>query len=305
MIARLVDGRTALHLAAQYGVDSLIEKMFERTKQNKEAAEKEKKTDEEDAGMKTEAGPPDTTTETERLSSEDDWSSDENDGKDDHMDVDEEGGDSGASEGSNDEEGDEEKNPDGEVPEDEEDEPDILDVSVRDWDQGFAPLHYAVLYGTRSTVDLLLRHEADPTQAAVASNGNSWEISQSPLPLFLTIVRPDEDIAVDIAERLLEAGTSSSTADEELITMLHYAVLAQKTKILDMFLRTDSGAKMALDFPWVQNGNSRFPVVTAVAQGAYASLLTLLAHGAKINPTGADVTRAKAIRLVSFLSANL
>lgn len=306
MIARLVDGRTALHLAAQYGLDSLIEKMFERSKQNKEAAEKEEKPGE-DEDMKDEAGPPDTTTDTERPSSEDDWSSDENDGKDNRMDVDDEGGDDKASEGGSDEENDEpkeEKNPDGEVPEDEEDEPDVLDVSVGDWDQGFAPLHYAVLYSTRSTVDILLKHEADPTQAAVAPTGNSWESKHSLLPLFLALIRPDDDIAVDVAERLLEAGTPSSTADEELITMLHYAVFAQKTKILDMFLRTDSGAKMALDFPWVQNGNSKFPVASAVAQGAYATLLTLLAYGAKINPTGADVTRAKAIRLVSFLSAN-
>ncbi|KXN88341.1 hypothetical protein AN958_07486 [Leucoagaricus sp. SymC.cos] len=203
MISRVVDGRTALHMAAQYGLDSLIEKMFE-------------------------------------------------------------------------------KSPDAKSPEDEnEDEPDVLNVNAGDWDQGLTPLCYAVLYSTRSTVSLLLKNEADPNIAAVPS-GNTWDNTQ-------------ENIAVSIAECLIKHGASVSTADDNLMTILHYAVFAQRVKLLDTLLKKDPGAKKALDFPTVNYGNSTFPVTSAIAKGAYAPLLMLLAYGAKVNPSGADVSRARAI----------
>jgi ankyrin repeat protein len=324
MIARIVDGRTALHMAAQYGMDSLIEAMFEKSKANKEEAEKKEKesgktTRDEDKEMKDGTTPPPTTAGAERPSSQDDWTSDENDGKlDDSMEVDDNEGDGeedydNCEDGDEGDEGDEGKDqqtkkdekeearPDGEVPEDG-DEPDVLDVNVGDWDQGFTPLCYAILYGTCSTVDILLRHEADPNQAAVPSV-TSWGSMNNPLPLFYTLVRAEtnEDTAVSITERLIDAGASVSTADDNLMTVLHYAVFAQKARLLNTFLRRDPGAKAALDFPTVNYGSSKFPVVSAIAKGAYATLLTLLAYGTKVNPTGTDVSRAKAIRFAFSL----
>lgn len=312
MIARLVDGRTALHLAAQYGMDGLIEKMFEKSKLNKEEAEKKerekrkvKEDEDRDEKTKDEAGPSDTSPDVERPSSEDDWSSDENDGNVETvpMDVDDDQGEDSDYDHCGDD-GDSKKKakepqPDGEVPEDEEDEPDVLDVNLGDWDQGFTPLCYAVLYSTRSTVGLLLKNGADPNQAAVPSS-TGWESKKNLLPLFLTLVRSDEDVGADIAECLIEGGATASTADMNLVTNLHHAVLAKKVKILDVFLRKDPGAKKALDFPSANYGTVRFPVVSAVARRGYATLLTLLAYGAKINPTGADVTRAKLARCVAF-----
>jgi hypothetical protein len=50
MMARLVDGRTALHLAAQLGLGRVVEKLLERSKLNKEKAE------EEEAAKETEEG---------------------------------------------------------------------------------------------------------------------------------------------------------------------------------------------------------------------------------------------------------
>ncbi|XP_006457063.1 hypothetical protein AGABI2DRAFT_181422 [Agaricus bisporus var. bisporus H97] len=311
MIARLVDGRTALHLAAQYGLEGLIEKMFEKSKQNQEDAEKKAKFDkDEDEEMKDEssAGPPDSTTDTDvRRSSEDDWSSDDKDGKeDDSMDVDGEGEGDGDGEEDYDNCDDDDEGEDGgeskpekadepkeESPEDSDDDPDVLDVNAADWDQRFTPLCYAVLYGTSSTVSLLLRHKADPTIAADSSA--SIHDPDHVLPLFLTLIRPDEDTAATIAEILIEGGASSSAADPKLVTVLHKAVFSGKTKILDLFLRKDPGAQQALDFPIVEQGVSIFPVVSAVAKGGYAELLTLLAYGAKINPSSSNIAKAKLI----------
>lgn len=323
MISRLVDGRTALHLAAQYGLDGLIERMFERSKQNQGEAEKKARTVEdqdEDSELKDdsvgllEGEPMDFDA---RLSSEDDWNSDENDGKQDHLmdgsgnrggghrsveedygpcrDDDQNEGDGGIHMSKNKKEGD---SPGGEVPEDEE-APDVLDINIGDWDQGLTPLGYAALYSTSSTISTLLRYHADPNLAAVPSGGRGCK---NILPLFLTLVRPDEDTAVRVAECLIEGGASSSAVDENLTTVLHQAVGAGNMRILDVLLRKDPGAKKALDFPSVELGAPVFPVVSAAAGGKYAALLMLLAYGAKINPIGADVARARAIRFVSLVS---
>jgi ankyrin repeat protein len=342
MIARMVDGRTALHMAAQYGLDEVINKMYEKSRENKGEVERKERESgklkddsaDEDEEMKDGTTPPPetTTTETEpgRPSSEDDWSSDENDGKDADasMDVDDEEGDN-SDDGEDEEEYDDCEDEDSSDPakkkkqqedqpppnpedEDNVEEPDILDIDAGDWDQGFTPLCYAVFYSpTPSTVSILLSHGADPNKATSPSNGNTWATTRSIPPLYLSLVRSsssadhDEDLTISIAERLIDAGATISTAsdDDGLMTVLHYAVVAQKPRLLDLFLRKDkNGARAALDFPSVTYAQSRFPVASAIARGAYASLLTLLAHGGKVNPGGSDILRAKAIRFVLSFS---
>lgn len=238
MTARLVDGRTALHLAAQYGLDGLIHKMLEMSKQNREVV----KNQAEEQGESGKNGGSDrilAPTSTENPSSEGGQNLDENNSEDDGV------GRAVENEGLREalKDHDHFKSSDGEVPEGEEGEPDVLDVNIVDWDQGFAPLHYAVLYGTPTTISILLNHGANINQAVITRATHYWERDKAILPLFLTLVRPDEDVAIDIAQRLIEAGASSSTADSGLVTTLHYAVFGRKLKFLDMFLRKDPGAK--------------------------------------------------------------
>ncbi|KAH9170814.1 hypothetical protein EDB89DRAFT_2230439 [Lactarius sanguifluus] len=265
MTARLVGGRTSLHLASQMGHVALVKKMLERSAHNKEKAEEEKRKMEEAVAPKE--------TDGVRMSSEDDWSSDESDHDKPHR-----------------------KPPaytkkvelenDLDPLEDSEAEPDILDIAIHDWDFGLTALGYAILSGEVEVVDALLAAGADPCFAAHTKNVNPLH------PLALTIYTQDEERAAKIAERLIAAQVISSTADDRLFTIFHRIVAAGKTKIVASLLAHDPNAKKVLNSPaWYWSGLV-FPVVSTIIAGDYATLSVLLAHGAKLVYTPEDVSRA-------------
>jgi ankyrin repeat protein len=262
MTARLVGGRTCLHLAAQMGQATVVTKLLERSAYNKE----EKRKTEEAASANN--------TEGVRMSSEDDWSSEESDDEKPHrkppayLKKDE-------------------PEKDSDPLEDNEDEPDILDISIHDWDFGLTALGYGILSGSLEVVDALLVAGADPSFVAHAKNVNPLH------PLALTIYTQDEEHAAKIAERLVAAQAISSTADDILFTIFHRIVLAGKTKIVASLLEHDPNAKKVLNSPaWYTDGLV-FPVVSAIEAGDYATLSVLLAHGAKLSYLPEDISRAE------------
>ena len=264
MTARLVGGRTSLHLAAQMGQVSLVKKLLERSAFYKEKEEKRKM---EEATLAKE-------TEGVRMSSEDDWSSSESDDEKPHRKPP-----AYAKQG--------EPDKDSDALEDNEEEPDILEISVHDWDFGLTALGYGILSGSVEVVDALLVAGADPGFVAHAKD-------VSPLhPLALTIYTQDEERAAKIASRLIAAQAISSTADDYLFTIFHRIVVAGKTKIVASLLEHDPNAKKILDGPaWYVNGLV-FPVVSTIMAGDYATLSLLLAHGAKLSYMPEDVSRAE------------
>ncbi|KAH9034021.1 hypothetical protein EDB83DRAFT_2296389 [Lactarius deliciosus] len=270
MTARLVGGRTSLHLAAQMGRVSLVKKMLERSAYNKEKAEEEKRRIEEVAAPKE--------TDVLRMSSEDDWSSDESDESDDDKPH--------RKPPAYTKKAELEKNSD--PLEDNEEEPDILDISIHDWDFGLTALGYAILSGEVEVVDALLAAGADPNLVAHTKNVNPLH------PLTLTIYTQDEERAAKIAERLVAAQAISSTADDSLFTIFHRVVAAGKTKIVASLLSHDPNAKKVLNNPaWYGYGGLVFPIVSTIVGGSYATLSVLLAHGAKLVYSPEDVSRAE------------
>ena len=273
-----------MHLAAQYDLAAVIEKLLEKNKKNVEEAEKKKKADEDGDDKMADA--------PERPSSEDDWSShdDEDVEMSDADDEDEE------DEGSEDEAGNKQKNkPEaekpaetGEIPEEEEDQPDIIEIDAYEWDLGFSAFSYAVLFGSIPTLEALIAGEADPKLATNPSPGHF------PLhPLTLTILRDDEDEACKIAERLLQIpSVTSSTANQNMVTILHAAVSSGRTKLVETILRCDKNASSVIDFPSIEWNAVTFPVVTAIHRKHYAILGMMLAHGAKLSLDEEDITRA-------------
>lgn len=265
MTARLVGGRTSLHLAAQMGQVFLVKKMLERSAYNKEKVEEKKRKTEEAAFAEE--------TEDVRMSSEDDWSAEESDDEKPHR-----------------------KPPtytkkdepekDSDLSEDNDEEPDVLDISLRDWDFGLTALAYAILSGSLEVVDVLLTAGADPNSVTYAKNVKPLH------PLALTIYTEDEERAAKISERLIAAQAISSTADENLFTIFHRIVAAGKTKIVASLLAHDTNAKKVLDSPaWC--GALVFPIVSTIMAGDYATLSLLLAHGAKLSYSPEDISRAE------------
>jgi len=268
MTARLVGGRTSFHLAAQAGQTSLVKKMLASSAYNevKLAEEKSK-------GEEAEESPE--VTERVRMSSEDDWSSESDDGKPPHEAP---------------VKGDTEK--DFDPLEDDKETPDILDISNPDWDFGITPLGYAILSGSLEVIDVLLVAGADPNHAGRAKNVDALH------PLTLTMYIEDEERAVKIAERLVAAQAISSTADKNLLTIFHRMVDARKTKIVMSLLNRDPNAKKVLNFPAWAGVGLVFPPVSSILSGDYATLSVLLAHGAKLVYSPEDASRAERAKYV-------
>lgn len=305
--ARLVDGRTPLHLAAQFDLKDVLEKLFERSAKN--FAEEKKKDPtfgdkDGDSEMKD-------VKKQEKMSSEDDWSSHSDDdvemvssseAKDQDGDEDEDEEDKEDKDGSEDEGASEEDDthsvpeqtpsptdePQGGIPEDEKDEPDVIDPNLLDWDFGFSPLAWAILYGSVEGVNILLSNGADINVPTKRSSHPYTSFH----PLELTILRQDEDEACVIAEFLIKAGVSCSTADKSMWTTFHRAVSEGRHKLLETFLRIDRKAVSSLDFPALLYSNVVFPVTTAVGRARYATLAILLSYDAKLVFDEADVSRA-------------
>ena len=242
MMARLVDGRTALHLAAQLGLGHVVEKLLERSELNKEKAEEEKAAKEAEEGKTTvdEDDPMDGTNKDKEEDAKSEDIGDDNDEEDkeeveeddDYEIIDRPDTNRGAGADAN-------------IPEDDEDEPDILNVNIPDWDYGLTPLGYAIVHGHLDVVDQLLVAESDPLQP-VKYNTHDIPIVH---PLSLTVLTEDEDVACKIAERLIQAGAASSTADRTLMSVFLRIVTAGKPKLLSTLFRVDPKAKKLINFP--------------------------------------------------------
>ncbi|KAJ7476865.1 ankyrin repeat protein [Mycena galericulata] len=285
MTARLVDGRTSLHLAAQHDLLPVVRKLLERSAVNAERVAKEVDSDDETKGVKPDS---------DRPSSEDDWSSEE----DDYAVSDEGDGDS---EGSGNEKAAsaavEEPANVGDLPEDDANVPDVFDITLADWDLSFTALAHAIVSGSLPVVEALLNAGADVKLVSQVKGS-----SQAVLPLSLTILGEDDDRTCKIAERLILAGASSSAAeDNKLCTVFHRAVEANKPNLVSTFLRCDPNAKTALNYPVVGWTGGITPLVAAITAGNYSVIAALLAHGVKMVPSEKDLQQAFAVSQFSYV----
>ena len=265
MTARLVGGRSSLHLAAQMGQVALVKRMLERSAYNKKKAEEKGKMEEGATVEESES-------EGVRMSSNDDRSSEESDDREPLAYNDEP-----------------KKDPD--PLKDNEEEPDVLDTSIPDWDFGYTPLAFAILSGSLEVVDALLTAGADASSVIQLKNQDIYPGALH--PLALTAYTQDEERAAKIAERLIAAQAISSTADESLCTIFHRIVSAGKTKIVASLLAHDANAKKVLNSPSWYDSVLVFPIVSTIMNGDYATLSLLLAHGAKLTYSPEDVSRAE------------
>ncbi|EED77701.1 predicted protein, partial [Postia placenta Mad-698-R] len=264
---RIADGRTALHLAAQLNLADVVRKMLERSAINAEKVEASKSAAPQKAGGET------------RTVGSDGGDEDKDDGEDD--DGHDESDEGWVVEG---------RGQPGKVVKvaadvdeaqalDNESGADILDVNAADWDFVFTPLQYATIAGSTAVIDLLIAHGADVSLVTVA---NGWNVHQFD-HLTLTALTSDERVGCEIAPKLVAAGATSSQADENLFTVFHRLVRSGKADLVLTLLRSDPSAKAVLNTPFVdQQGNTVYPVVSAIDKGYYSVLAVLLAYKAKL-----------------------
>ncbi|KAF5369314.1 hypothetical protein D9758_002726 [Tetrapyrgos nigripes] len=281
--SRLADGRTALHLAAELGLGDVIKKLLAKSKANEEERDgKLGGRQDEDVIMKDVK---------ERPSSEDDWTSDDNgvvsfDEDEEMKDADEDEAEEEDEDG-DDEDEDEKASPkkkaaeppetpapeSGALPEDEEGEPDILDINAPDWD-------FYLLIAAGADCNLVTTGQTGPAAA----------------PLTLTSYRADrdgnEDTAVEIAKRLVEAGAISSAANDSVQTIFHTLILAGKTRLVETLLKADPKAAAVINLPTINYSLHVFPIVSALSNSDYEMVALLLAYGAKLVFDPEDIAKA-------------
>ncbi|KAG8887776.1 hypothetical protein FRB98_009036 [Tulasnella sp. 332] len=155
------------------------------------------------------------------------------------------------------------------------DEPDVLDVDAADWDQGMTPLGYAIISGSLPIVKILVEAKAD-CKTPLKARGYGVNTFH---PLSLTALTKDESVAAQIAAYLVAAGgATSAAADEDTVTVFHRLVAYNRVETVATLLRVDPTAKTAARFLTPSWSDAVSPVVTAFAGGCRAMIAVLIAY---------------------------
>jgi ankyrin repeat protein len=279
MTTRLVDGRTALHLAAQLNLPNVVRKMLDRSAVNDEEAKVVAgKAAEEEARKKQEK--------------ENDM---EKENEDEEMRANSDGDCSLEDEGIKKEKKEIEIDATADtdiIPEDADDEPDVFLVDTPDWDYAVTPLGYAVASGSITVVEQLLAASANPKLVTRSKHSSRYVH-----PLILTGASEDDDIACKAVEKLIAAGAITSEADDNLYTVLHRAIFTARPRLVSSMLKADPNGKAVLNIPWMDEWHtSVFPIASAINNGSYGVLAVLLAYGAKVVVTRDDFQRARDLK---------
>ncbi|KAG9037698.1 hypothetical protein FRB95_004544 [Tulasnella sp. JGI-2019a] len=264
MTARVVDGRTSLHLACQLpDMEDVVTAMLAKSGQTRKEVEEQEKAKTPAEGEKVSRN----IEEGEKVqdSSEDDWTDqEEHEENQDYAEAKKKVGPVTESQPMDDD-----------VLEDTT-QPDILDVNAPDWDQSLTPLGYAILSGSLPMVKILVEAGADCKTPQKAKGHGVTTFH----PLTLTALAKDESIASQIAAHLVDAGgATSAAADEDAITVFHRLVSYNRVETVTTLLRIDSGAKTASRFLATSWAKAVSPVTTPFANGSRAMVAVLIAYG--------------------------
>jgi len=272
LVARLVDGKTALHLACLRGDPSMVSALLRKSEANEE--DDLKKTDERrklrmEAKATGNAAPP---TEDSTFEMIDTPASE--------MDIDT------VTDGSvvhvKEPQADAEGNLDG----DDSDSPDVYDVNVLTWDTPTSPLHLAIVSGHQSVVQCIVQDFGAnillpvilPAQYAGGPSKGAL------LTLTLAFTLPLEE-AKDMTRLLFKLGASSAQADSNRKTALEYCI-SDRPLLLETYLKSDPiGVARAIKHVSVQgtsyNSTASGPLLEAIANEDLDSALRLLSAGTR------------------------
>ncbi|PNS15755.1 hypothetical protein CAC42_4207 [Sphaceloma murrayae] len=264
LIARMADGRTALHLSAMLGKTDMVGMILRKSEQNEEEEEAKK-----DALKATSTAGPTPSAEQDVLSK---TGVEDDDGfeQDDEEEEENEDEDAGTTTDgsyvrirSKDSDADQSNVPD----DDNEDEPDIVDVNVTAWDVPVTPLHLAIANGHSDTVKLLVQeHGADVLLPVKLLNSYDKSPRGAILPLVIAMLHTKEK-AEELVELLIRLGASAAQADMDQFTPVHVAA-AFNASMLKTLLDIDSaGSKRVLRHLAVR-GSSWSPSVQGPLQSA-------------------------------------
>lgn len=292
LVARLADGRTALHIAAARGSVEMVKIIMEKSEANEveEEMKQIRKRDERAASQKSSREKPkEAKAEKKAIEADDDDEDMENEFEDDDTDMlndedDEDAEMRSVTTGSYVRVDKSKEKAKGEtIPDDDEDEPDFYDVNVVAWDSKCSPLHLAVVNGHIDVVkELCSTFGADVLLPIKFID----EYSRSPIGAVLTLVlalRLPWEQARQMVLTLIELGASSAQADKDGVTAFHYAV-KHGSKALQLLFDNDKAAVQSAIKHFVLQGGfwnpgMTSPLTTALENNDTAAALKLLEFG--------------------------
>lgn len=269
IVARLLDGMTALHLASARGNVDMVIALLEKSEANEaEEAEKENRKkankasssqsaeegseDENSVGRLSESSSEAETTTTEGFVKVADMKIPDEDALDGH----------------------------------DESEPDVYDVNVLAWDTPVSPLHLAILGGHNEVIKTLIgTFGADALLPIKIINSYSRGPSHAIMTLLLA-ARLSGSTSTSVTHDLLAHGASSAQADLQHVSAFHYLVAKGNIDLLKACIGQDGAAtKSALNQIVMEGAYWRSsvdtPLTTAIRTGDTKLVNFLLDAGAR------------------------
>ncbi|KAF7937481.1 uncharacterized protein EAE98_001795 [Botrytis deweyae] len=265
LIARLVDGRTALHIAAARGDLEMIRILLNKSMANEE---------EEEAKQTRKI----TCTASDNEEESDSASEITLDSEQEEADALTMGSFVKIPGNKN-----EDKDDVAAVMDDSMEDPDIYDINVIAWDYGLSPLHLAILNGHVDVIKLLVsEYGADVLFPVKLVEAGTTNPRGAIMTLVLAMSLPKEK-SKQVVEVLLNLGATSTQSDTNHFTALHYIVAQNNTDILDVLFAHDQPAAQRVinNIGIVRHGSAETPLSTAIKKN-YGEMASKLLHlGAK------------------------
>ncbi|KAK4999248.1 hypothetical protein LTR66_001674 [Elasticomyces elasticus] len=298
IVARLVDGKTALHLAAIRGDVAMVSALLRKSEANEEEeAKKDEKRKEARRAAKVQASADAGTTaaaaseirfDVERST----LTRHDGESEDDEMDMV-----NNTEEDEDDDEGVDaitdnsfvKVKPRAEVDDNtlddtDKDQPDVYDVNVLAWDTPISALHLAIVNGHQELVKILVQEFGADVRLPVKL---FHDYSRSPRAAILTLVLASQlplEQAKAMCKTLIELGASAAQADMDQTTSLHFCVITSPG-VIDTLMEADlPAARRALNHlsitGYEHSCEVKSPLVTAIQVRDSVTALRLLEEGA-------------------------
>ncbi|KAJ6261350.1 hypothetical protein Dda_4020 [Drechslerella dactyloides] len=253
MVWRIVDGRTALHLAAARGDAEVVKALLLKSQENEEIKDQREEKERAAKGLKKKDSEASAEGKNAQNDDNDEMDVDEDEAEDEDIDMVSEDGSvvartnrTGASSFVDVSKKKAEEPEAGALGAEEEEQDDILDLNLTDWDYQMSPLHYAIVNGHKDVVQLLVSEFGADVMQPVKVSFDWQGIPRSALLTINLIVNiPKREQREQMLRTLLALGASSAQADANRVSAFMRIVQLGDLECLKILFEDDAASAIA------------------------------------------------------------